>query len=349
LKHRAGIDSHFGRNILPCMSKQTVRDAVCAAVVLNYNGRHILQENLASVVSAARRVEGGCDVIVLDNVSTDGSVEFVKENYPGVIVEVAPSNRILFSYNELCQRLRHKYVVILNNDLRLHEDSLSLLLPHCAAPDVFAVSAVLLDEEGKEVTRPRVLGESHRGLFRGVPHPENETAPTLAAGGCAVYDREKFVALGGFDELYWPFYWEDLDLSYGAWKRGFRVLVEPRSLMCHRHHGTISANSQNQAVDERNAHLFFWKNITDPWLIAKHIVWLAFLIPWRALRGKKPYLRGVWTAFGKLPQALKRRREVKPLWRRTDAEVWELIRGKGASPPSGPAKRDPVNTGSLSS
>ncbi len=119
-----------------------MRDPICAALVLNYNGRHLLQENLASVVSAAQKVEGGCDVIVLDNLSTDGSVEFVKENYPGVIVEVAPSNRILFSYNELCRRIRHKYVALLNNDLGLRDDSLSVLLRHCAAPDVFAVSAV---------------------------------------------------------------------------------------------------------------------------------------------------------------------------------------------------------------
>ena len=326
-----------------------MRDPICAALVLNYNGRHLLQENLSSVVSAAQNVEGGCDVIVLDNVSADGSVEFLRQNYPGVKVEVAPSNRIFFSYNELCQRIRHKYVVLLNNDLRLRDDSLFVLLPHFAAPDVFAVSAVLLDGEGTTITRPRTLAGLHRGLF-GAPHLHgNEVAPTLDAGGCAVYDREKLVALGGFDELYWPYFWEDKDLSYVAWKRGFRVLIEPRSMMCHRHHATIQVNSQNLIVDQRNAHLFFWKNITDPALIAKHIVWLAFLIPWRALRGNWRYLRAVWAAFHKLPQALKRRREMKPLWTRTDAEVWALICGKGlAAPPSqagGPAKQEPANTG----
>jgi GT2 family glycosyltransferase len=327
-------------------------DPICAAVVLNYNGRHLLHENLSSVVSAAQKVEGGCDVIVLDNVSTDGSVEFLKENYPGVKVEVAPSNRIFFSYNELCQRIRHKYVVLLNNDLRLRDDSLSVLLPHFAAPDVFAVSAVLLDAEGTTITRPRTVAGLHRGLLGGAHVQGNEAAPTLDAGGCAAYDREKLVALGAFDELYWPYYWEDKDLSYVAWKRGFRILVEPRSIMYHRHHATIPSNSQNRTVDQRNAHLFVWKNITDPALMAKHLVWLAFLIPWRAARGNWTYLRAVWAAFGKLPQALKRRGEMKPVWTRTDAEVWALIRGNGPSaPPSpaaDPAKHGPPNTGLLS-
>jgi GT2 family glycosyltransferase len=328
-------------------------EPICAAVVLNYNGRHLLQANLSSIVSAAQKVEGGCDVIVLDNLSTDGSVEFVKENYPGVIVEVAPSNRILFSYNDLCQRIQHKYVVLLNNDIRVRDDSLSVLLPHCAAPDVFAVSAVLLDAEGTAITRSRTLVGTHRGVLRGGFVQANEVVPTLdAGGGCAVFDREKLLALGGFDELYWPFYGEDTDLSYGAWKRGFRVLVEPRSIMYHRHAATIQHNDQNRAVSQRNAHLFFWKNITDPALIAKHIVWLAFLIPWRAVQGNWPYLRGVWTAFHKLPQALKRRREMKPLWTRTDAEVWALIRGNGPSAPrsqaGAPIKREPADAGSLS-
>ena len=153
-----------------------------------------------------------------------------------------------------------------------------------------------------------------------------------AGGGCAVFDREKFLALGGFDELYWPFYGEDTDLSYGAWKRGFRVLVEPRSIMYHRHAATIQHNPQTRAVCQHNIHLFFWKNITDPLLIVKHLAWLAILIPVRTLRGQTPYLRGVWTALRKLPQALKRRREMKPLWTRTDAEVWALARDNGAQP-----------------
>ncbi len=321
-------------------------DPICAAVVLNYNGRHLLEENLSSVVSAAQKVEGGCDVIVLDNLSTDGSVEFLKKNYPEVIVEVAPSNRILFSYNELCQRIRHKYVVLLNNDIRVCDDSFSLLLPHFSAPDVFAVSATLMDAEGTEITRSRTLGELHRGLFRATFTQTNEAGPTIdAGGGCTVFDREKFVALGGFDDIYWPFYWEDTDLSYVAWKRGFRLLLEPRSIMYHRHAATIQHNPKNTAVCSRNAYLFFWKNITDRALIVQHIVWIFFLIPWRALRWDTNYFRGLWTALCKLPQALKRRREMKPLWTRTDAEVWALARGVvPAAQPVG----EPTNEGSPS-
>jgi len=297
----------------------------CAAVVLNYNGRPLLQENLPSVIAAAQRVDGGCEVIVLDNRSTDGSVEFVRGNYPGVIVEVAPASRVVFSYNGLLQRLRHKYVVLLNNDVRLREDTLSVLLPPCTAPDVFAVSAVLLNSDGTQ--RRRVLARTHRGLLRTASAEAKAAGPTLDAGGaCTAFDREKFVALGGFDDLYWPYYWEDTDLSYVAWKRGFRVLVEPRSVAYHLHRGTIQSDEAG-VIFNQNAHLFFWKNITDPAAVAKHIAWMPVLVPLRVVLFKWDYLRGLWRALRKLRPALRRRREMKPLWTRTDAEVWALANG----------------------
>jgi GT2 family glycosyltransferase len=217
---------------------------------------------------------------------------------------------------------------------------------------VLAVCAILYDGDGKEITRHRTLAAMHQGIFRSAFAHANALMPTMdAGGGCAVFDREKFLALGGFDEMYWPYYYEDTDLSYGAWKRGLRVLVEPKSIMYHRHAATIQHNRQNQIVCCRNACLFMWKNITDPVLLAKHFAWLAFLVPWRALRGNWTYLRGVWTAFRKLPQALRRRREMKPLWKFTDAEVWALVRGNGPSAPPGAAEasvaREPVKVASL--
>ena len=58
-------------------------------------------------------------------------------------------------------------------------------------------------------------------------------------GGSCAFDRRKFLELGGFDELLAPFYLEDTDLGYMAWKRGWKVLYEPRSMVYHEHRGTI--------------------------------------------------------------------------------------------------------------
>src|SRR5205823_9532662 len=66
-------------------------------------------------------------------------------------------------------------------------------------------------------------------------------------GGSCAFDRHKFLELGGFDPLLEPFYLEDTDVGYLAWKRGWKVLYQPRSIVYHEHRGTIGKHySQDQ-------------------------------------------------------------------------------------------------------
>ena len=85
-------------------------------------------------------------------------------------------------------------------------------------------------------------------------------------GGSCAFDRRKFLELGGFDPLLAPFYLEDTDLGYMAWKRGWKVLYQPRSVVYHEHRGTIGKRfreDQIQAVLKKNYLLFCWKNIHE--------------------------------------------------------------------------------------
>ena len=85
-------------------------------------------------------------------------------------------------------------------------------------------------------------------------------------GGSCAFDRRKFLELGGFDHLLAPFYLEDTDLGYMAWKRGWKVLYQPRSVVYHEHRGTIGkrfTEAQIQAVLKKNFILFCWKNIHE--------------------------------------------------------------------------------------
>ena len=68
----------------------------------------------------------------------------------------------------------------------------------------------------------------------------SKPGPTLfASGGHSAYRRDRFLEMGGFDPLFAPFYWEDVDLCYRAWKRGWKILFEPRSAVLHDHQSTI--------------------------------------------------------------------------------------------------------------
>ncbi len=97
-------------------------------------------------------------------------------------------------------------------------------------------------------------------------------------GGSSAFDRRKFLELGGFDELFRPFYYEDTDLGHLAWKRGWKVLYQPASVVHHEHRGTIGKNFTEESIGvvvKKNAILYCWKNIHDWKMLASHL-WACF-------------------------------------------------------------------------
>ena len=87
-------------------------------------------------------------------------------------------------------------------------------------------------------------------------------------------DRRKFLEIGGFDPLYAPFYVEDADISYQAWKRGWKTLLVPASHVVHRHRSTSKKKFGERFVENtirRNTYLFIWKNVTDVSLLFEHV------------------------------------------------------------------------------
>ena len=86
-------------------------------------------------------------------------------------------------------------------------------------------------------------------------------------------DLKKYREIGGFDSLYSPFYWEDIDLSYRAWKQGYSVLFDPEIVVEHHHESTIKSFFSDfyvTSIAYRNQLLFIWKNIYDTRLLAEH-------------------------------------------------------------------------------
>lgn len=103
---------------------------------------------------------------------------------------------------------------------------------------------------------------------------EEATAVTYAIGGAMLLRRGPFVASGGFDRLFDPFYYEDVDLGFGAWAAGEEVVYEPASVVEHHHRGTIRKRVDEdfvRAVIERNRFLFQWKYLGDDELARRHL------------------------------------------------------------------------------
>lgn len=240
--------------------------SVCLAV-LNYNGIHHLEALLPGLLDACHRTSISASIVVLDNVSTQGDEEWVKENYPQVRCVVSPCNDFLYSYNWLLEQLTEDVVVLLNNDLKVKEDFIEPLLSHFINKEVFAVSATSRNWDDTSYTCGPVKLQSHHGMYYWDFDRNNQTTchTFFCSGGFMAVDRKKFLDLGGFNRLFWPAYGEDIDLCFRAWRKGWRCVFEPSSIVYHREHGSFNAIKNDRAAGLilRCWLLFQWSSLPE--------------------------------------------------------------------------------------
>ncbi len=286
-------------------------------VVTSYNSRHLLAKNLASIIQAGNYANAA-EIIVVDDASSDGTCDFLRATYPMVrLVPLKVNQGFAGAANAGIQVCKTDVIVLLNSDMSPQSDFLPPLLSHFQDEKVFAVMAQqLVPTLSGPIFRSAQHGQFKRGFFRQAfetSHEKfHETAPTFfASGGGSAFRRQYLAQLGGFDRLYDPFYWEDVDLSLRAWRRGLRVLFEPSSMITHEESSTIGrlySFSRVAAISSRNAWLMAWKNALDRELILNHFGFVVPNLAGSLLRGHFYVLTGFCMALARLPLALKRRR-----------------------------------------
>ena len=275
-------------------------------VIPSYNTEWLLEKNLPHVLKAQKNKKNNIiEIIVVDDASPDGSVNLLKKKFPEVKIVKHKINRgFSSSVNTGARTSKGDLLVLLNTDVIPEEDFLVSVHPLFKDKSVFAIS---LSEKNYSWAK----GEFKNGY---VEHKAgvktNKIHDTFwVSGGSGVYRRDYWMKLGGMDEkLFSPFYWEDLDLSYRALKRGFKLLWDPEARVEHKHESTIGLLPKKyvKRIGERNQLILIWKNITSPILIRKHILGLIR----RALR-HPGYMRIVIMALSKIRFILKARKKEK--------------------------------------
>ncbi len=308
-------------------------------VIPNWNGRELLAKYIPSILTALNGNPAN-ELLVVDNGSTDGSTEFLRTRFPEVTLLALPENLGFGGgSNAGFRAAKNDVVVLLNSDMRVAPGFLAPLLEGFTDPDVFAVSCQIFFGDPAKVREETGLTQGwwQDGMLR-VRHRIDEHVQDLfpcfyGGGGSCAFDRSKFFELGGFDEVLAPFYLEDTDLGYMAWKRGWKVLYQPRSVVFHEHQGTIGkkfTHEQIQAVLKKNYVLFCWKNIHEWPRLTNHFlfVWggavLAVLFGDVHLR---PNLKAIWRAFTQLPQAMRSRSRALALATISDSEAFRRPMG----------------------
>jgi GT2 family glycosyltransferase len=315
-------------------------------VIPNWNGRELLPDFLPSALEAAKQYRAATgaevEVIVVDDASTDGSRDWLREIASPLlrVIEQAENGGFVRAVNAGFGAARYDVVYLLNNDVRVDEGALAPLVGHFDDPRVFAVSSKayrldtdLLDGAGK-------VGYFERGFWRvflnydilptRLPGAAKAFDSFYGSGGYTAYDRKKLVKLGGFLPILAPIYWEDVDICYRAWKRGWSVHYEPASVVYHKSSATMGKPQHRRrmrVVTERNRLLMTWVNLHDRRWLASHILWLALKLAGATLTLDRAYWRSFLQAAGMLREVRRERERERGLAVRTDRDIDALFRG----------------------
>lgn len=306
-----------------------------SVIVLNCNGRQWLDVCLRSVLEQRAP---GAEVIVVDNASTDGSVDFVRAAFPGVrLLELRQNVGFAAGNNEGVRIARGQLIAFLNNDTRVHGGWLQALAGAFAAPDVgLATSRIVLMNETDVVDSAGdgylVAGgafKRHHGGSASDAIVQTRAEVFGACGAACMIRRDVFDEIGGFDPGFFIFY-EDVDLSYRARLRGYRCVYVAEAVVEHAGSSAMGAQSDRSVFyGQRNLEWVYFTN-TPPGLLVRslpaHLAYDLAAAAYFLSRGRfGAFLRGKLAALAGLPAVLAKRRRVQQHRRATAKQLVAMM------------------------
>src|SRR3972149_292282 len=246
----------------------------------------------------------GCEVIVMNDYPLENISKPVQKIYPeSIVINNEKNLGFAENVNRGVLKATRNYIFLMNSDVVLRDDSFLTALKHFKTDSkLFAVGFAQIEKEGKIVGANRSYFEN--GLInhnqQSITNHQQLITNFWAEGGSSIFNKKLFIELGLLDELFNPFYWEDIDLSYRAWKAGYKILYDPSIKVEHHHESTIGKYFDKRKVLKiafRNQLIFNWKNLTDKKLIFEHLLNFPKLI----------FIPGFFDALIRLPKILQAR------------------------------------------
>ena len=257
------------------METQKIKIAV---VVLNWNGKAWLEKFLPTLVKHSQEAT----VFVVDNASTDNSVFFVKDHFPTVkIIVNATNGGYAKGYNDALKQITAEYFVLINSDIEVTEGWLTPVITLMDSEKQIATcqpklldfnnrskfeyagaSGGYIDKFGYPFCRGRIFDsiEEDKGQYNDV------TEVFWATGACLIVRSEYFNEVGGLDKDFFA-HQEEIDLCWRLKNKGYKVMVEPKSVVYHVGGGTLNAGSPFKThLNFRNNLKMLFKNLPLPYL-----------------------------------------------------------------------------------
>jgi len=291
-----------------------------SVIIPTWNGWTFLAANLPFVWKAVRPLGQDVEVLIVDDGGDDETSSRLLEEFPWTrLLRREVNGGFSAACNTGIEEAKGDWVLLLNNDMRPLPDAVTRLLRRAdSAPNtVFSlrpriVRGVPLSDDDYRHMAMRLALRSGMLRMPLVLLPERTdglSAFPITSGGAGLFRLAILKDMGGFDEIYNPFYWEDVDLGYRALSRGYSTLYEPEAVFQHAVRGSIATTYSSalvSRVSQRNAYWFHWINIHDRYLFLRHVMSLPLHLMVGLLRGEwwriaafRDAMMGVWPAWRK--------------------------------------------------
>jgi len=307
-------------------------------IIPNYNGAHLLAQNLPTVVQAAEAYPNTVHIIVVDDGSIDNSLAILQDEFSQVHVVVHRKNQ---GFSEAIysgvQAANTELLFLLNSDVQLNTDCLESLAEYFSKPDTFSVCPLILDENGTVSRHSWNIRQYRRGNLKPVNWNleaalfarQTRRLPTLyASGGSMMVRKSMFLELNGFHPLFKPFYSEDYDLGLRAWRYGWRSYFEPNVSVIHQSRGSIKENVRRAYVKQvrrRNNYIFEWMHLPFGRLLLCVLPLTAWQLLGELLLLDGVNLKGFTTALLKIPSVITARKELQKKQKLSFNEVLKQV------------------------
>lgn len=300
-------------------------------VVLNYNGQRYLDACLASL---AEQTYQDFELIVVDNASTDGSVEHLRDHFPQVRLVINEANLgFAAGTNSGIRAARGEFILTFNNDAQADRHFLEHIIEPMVDAKVGSCAAKMLFPDGRINSAGICFSRSgaawDRGMFENDSGQYDLQEEVFGAcAGAALYRKSMLDEIGLFDEDFF-LYMEDVDLAFRARLAGWRCIYVPRAKVYHHHGGTAGFGS-DLAVYYGNRNVI-WYAVKDfpAWLLISSLPFILArnlaVIPYYALHGQsRVILKSKLDALRGVPKMLEKRKHI--LRKASSAEIRRFMK-----------------------
>jgi hypothetical protein len=288
-------------------------------IIVNYNGKKFLSDCLNSIFCQRYFP---FEVIMVDNGSHDGSVEYIRQNFPEVKIYTQSTNLgFAAGTNTGIRQAEGEFILTLNNDTILTPDFIDeLAKPMVSDPFVGTCASKMVFPDGRISSTAICISRSGAAWDQGMGEPDHgqyDVAKEVfgPCAGAALYRRTMLDEIGLFDEDFF-LYMEDVDLAFRARLSAWKCMYVPSARVIHVHGGTAEPGSDiSMYYVNRNLLWYVVKNFPSraliifiPWIIGRNIA----VIPYYFLKRKgKAIIKAKVDSVKGLPRMIKKRQSIK--------------------------------------